>query len=1453
MRWKLNYTLSKLIFPFIIIFSGTAAGFGQTPVANFTGSPLAGCSPLIINFQDQSTGNPTTWSWDFGNGNTSSLQNPVSSYFTPGSYTVSLTVTNVNGSNTLTRTQYISVYESPAVNFTGNNTSGCFPLPVQFTDLSTAGAGNTNVSWQWDFGNGLTSTLQNPSVIYPAAGTFSVTLKVTNDKGCTRTFTRPNYITVAPGVDAGFTHTQPTVCLPPADITFTNTTTGPAVLSYLWDFGDGNTSVLQNPTHTYITGGSFIVTLIATSSAGCTDTARNTLPIIIGGTITSFTVSSNICVNAPVNFTNTSSPVPVSVLWNFGDGGTSGLVNPSHTYTTTGSFTVWLHNTYSGCLDSTSVTITVNARPAANFTSVDTVKCQPPLTSNFQDLTVGAVGWQWNFGDGGTSAIQNPTHTYNNYGSYTVTLIVTNAAGCTDTIVKTNFIKIRRAIITIPSLPTNGCIPFTITPVANINSVDAVTSYLWNFGDGITSTLQNPAHTYIAQGTYTVSLIITTASGCTDTLTIGSAVRVGTNPFVDFTASPTTQCAFQPVQFTDLSAPVDQWIWDFGDGATSTTQNPAHLYSTPGTFTVRLIAFNNGCPDTMTRTNYIGILPPVALFTYSANCAIITVFQFTDQSTGPLTWDWDFGDGGPHSFIQNPLHTFPALGVYNVILTVTNGGCTHKDTIIVHAIDSNPDFTVSQTTGCKPRLINFTAINISPPDISNYFWDFGDGQQQNIAVGTVGHTYTSFGTFTVMLVTTDINGCRDTVTKINYIRINGPTSNFTATNVAGCAGLTTTFNDLSTTDGVNSIISWQWDYGDGSVQTYSGPPFQHTYNVPGTYNVKLKVTDAAGCSDSLSLPALVTVTDPVPNFVSADTLTCPGATVSFNNTSTGAGLTSNWDFGDGGVSSITSPTHVYAATGFFNVKLRIQDMYGCADSLTRNLYIRVDSPRANFTISDSVSSCIPLEVQFTNTSTYFSSVYWDFGTGGSSTIINPAHYYTTPGTYTVKLVITSPGGCKDSTTNTITLFDTAGSTITYLPLGGCKPLTATFNGFSPGPMSGYIWDFGDGTSQVTATPTVTHIFNTFGDFVPKLILQDPGGCFIPVTGIDTVHVIGATAKFGIDKNLLCDSGPVSFIDSTTFNDPVINYNWLFGDGGSSGLQNPVHQYTSPGIYDISLDILTQNGCRDTLSKPAIIKVIQRPLIDIAGDSVICVNQSLLHSGIFLQPDTSVVAWSWSFPNGNISALKNPLAQIYSTVGNFTVRAIATNSSGCRDTSTQNIIINPLPIVNMPGQITIQNGFPVTIPAIYSPNVINWAWTPAAGLSCTNCATPDAGPKFRTIYRVDFSDVNGCQNTGFIEVTVFCMNGNLFIPNTFSPNGDGSNDRFYPRGVGIDRVKVLRIFNRWGEVVFERNNFPINDPSSGWDGTYKGKKPLADVYVYQAEVFCENGKLIILNGNIALIL
>ncbi len=927
------------------------------------------------------------------------------------------------------------------------------------------------------------------------------------------------------------------------------------------------------------------------------------------------------------------------------------------------------------------------------------------------------------------------------------------------------------------------------------------------------------------------------------------AVKVGRIPVVNFNALPPIVCAFQPVQFTNLTNESDEWFWNFGDGTNSSEENPLHAYSDTGFFSVTITATNNGCPASHTIPNVVRIKPPIARFSFTANCSNKLQFNFIDESLGPVSWFWDFGDGTT-STAQSPVHTFPGFKTYTVTLTVTNDTCSNSASKVIKVFNEKPDFTANLTTACKPNAIVFTATSNDLSNFAGFSWDTGSGTYANTSDPTITNNYTISGTYSINLIATDIYGCPYTVARPKYIRINGPIAKFTASNTSGCKGITTTFNDLSTNDGINNIKSWKWDFGDGTVKTYTSGPFQHTYTTAGTFAVKLVVTDAVGCVDSLTVPDFINSTSPVASF-SVDSLACPGSILNFTNTSNAINYTSSWSLGDGTTSLTNSPAHSYTDTGYYTIRLKIVDQYGCPDSLTRPNYIKVARPLASFTVSDSISSCAPFEVQYMNTSYFASSLVWNLG-GGTTSIPNPVQYYITPDTYQVYLAVTSPGGCTDTAYKTITLYDTIGSRIRYTPLNGCKPLSVDLNTFSKGPVT-YTWDFGDGVLLNNTIDTVNHIYNFFGDFMPKVIMTDPSGCVFPITGIDTIHIIGTTAKFGLDKKFFCDSGRVNFIDSTTFNDPITSYAWSFGDGSTSNLQNPgSHYYTSPGIYTVSLNARTESNCVDTFTLRNVIKIVESPLISIAGDSVICVNDTMRHIGVFERVDTSVVQWQWTLPNGNTSTLQNPALQKYPTAGDFVVTTIATNSSGCKDTATKNILVNPLPVITMPVSINKQAGFPLTIPATYTSNVINYNWLPATSLSCAHCPQPETTTKFNTRYKVAFVDSNGCRNTGAIQVIVVCPNANVFIPNTFSPNGDGSNDILYVRGKGLERVKTLRIFNRWGEVVFEQNNFPVNDGSYGWNGKYKANKPHPDVYVYQVEVFCENGDIIRFEGNVALI-
>jgi gliding motility-associated-like protein len=1596
MKYGLTRLWACLIF--IVLTFGSYSKIFAQPQANFTATPVSGCSPIVVNFTDQSTGNPTQWRWDLGNGVISFLQNPSATYFNPGTYNVKLVATNASGSDSIIKNQYITVYANPVVNFSASDSIGCFPLSVQFTSLALAGSG-TITNYNWDFGDGAASTLANPSHTYSSAGIFTVTLSVTNSFGCIKAYSKTNYIQVGAGVTADFTNSTPGFCSAPATINFINASTGPGLLNYTWDFGDGNGSVLANPVHTYNTTGSFTVSLIAVSSLGCRDTIVKPNLISIGNIISQFISPDTVCARTNFTITNTTTPTPVNVQWDFGDGTTSNQMHPVKSYLVAGTYTIKLVNFFGACSDSTTKSIVVKVSPTAAFSANQTTACMTPFTVNFSNLSTASTNWLWDFGDGFTSNVQNPSHAYTSLGLYSVTLIAFNANGCSDTIVMPQYIQIVKPTITINGFPQTGCAPLMVSPTATVSANQPIASYLWNFGDGTTSSAVNPTHVYAVAGTYTVSLIVTTTGGCADTSVIVDAVRVGQKPTAAFSATPTDVCAFQPVQFTDNSTgSIDQWFWQFGDGGNSISQNPLYTYTDTGYFSVTLIVWSNTCPDTITINQVVHVKPPIAAFMTNSSCVDKFKKDFVDQSIGATTWQWDFGDGNS-STSQNPSHTYAATGTYTVKLTVTNGACSHSAQQVVRVVNEQGTMSVDNSQTCKNTIVNFTTSNINPANISTWQWDFGDGGA-SASPTNASHNYTVSGNYTASLIIIDVLGCSDTMT--TPVTVYGPTSSFISNVPAACLGNSTVlFTDGSSSDGIHPIIKWTWNYGDGTIDSTSPPPYSHTYAASGSYLVTLTVQDTYGCTDLFTIPTSIIIAQPIANFDSPDTLSCVGMPIYFNDLSTGSNLQYQWLFGDGLQSSITNPIHNYLTVGVYTVTLSVIDQYGCKDTITKNNYIDISIPHASFTISDSTSTCPPLLVNFTNSSTGYISLVWDFGDGNTSTIDNPSHYYTYPGVFHPKLTITGPGGCTDTISKRIQISGPQG-TFSYSPQTGCQPTTVTFTASTQNNIS-FIWDFSDGNTVATTDSVITHVYIIAGDFVPKVILQDASGCSVPIFGNTTITVMGVDVNFQPDVHLICDSGVVNFQNTTVSNDLITNYTWDFGDGTTSNLQQPTHQYNLPGLYSVKLIVNTQQGCSDSLTLTDTIRVHVSPHIGIAGDTSACTPALINFSGQIL--NGSLLSWQWNFGNGQTDTVQNPASQSYTTPANYNIICKVVDNNGCTDsvvksliihplpninagtdtkicmgnstqlnatgantyswtpaiglssttvanpiasptdtityivtgttqfgciktdsvtinvrqpfaltvsqadslcvgesallsaagadqynwlpttglsnpnsavtnaspltttlyrviakdndncftdTATVLIIVSPLPTVNAGTDVTISAGTPAQMQATGSMDVTNWNWTPQYQLTCLNCPNPKANPGQTTKYTVTAKNAAGCMSQDQVTVFVTCDKGNLFIPNTFSPNGDGSNDKFYPRGTGIGIIRSFRVFNRWGELVYEKVNFNANDATAGWDGTYKGQKLSPDVFVYTCEVVCSNNNILFFKGDVTLI-
>ena len=549
---------------------------------------------MVVQFSDSSGGNPSSWKWDLGNGTISVLQNPSVAYFNPGTYTVKLVIKNSYGIDSVTKLKYITVYSSPEIHFGSSDVTGCFPLTTQFTDSSIAGSGSIS-NWQWDFGDGNLSGLQNPQHTYTSVGSFNVSLKATNSYGCTTSKTIKNYINIQTGVKAGFTNSTSKTCKAPATINFTNKSSGVGALSYVWNFGDGSLSTSANPSHTYNSSGSYTVSLIVNNTTGCTDTLVKQKLITIGNTTADFEIPKLVCAETPVAISNTSNPTPASASWDFGDGTFSNSVNVVKSFAKAGNYTVKMISNNGACIDSVSKILTVVAKPVVDFSVSDSVSCAAPFnvdflnqssgTTNFTNNTTSAQTYYWDFGDGTNSNQQSPSHTYTKDGNYTVKLFVTNASGCVDSLVKTAYIRIKKPSASINGLPQKGCAPLTHKFTSTINSLEQVSNYHWDFGDGKSSDSITPTHTYTLPGTYDVTLTYTTAGGCVDSVKKVKGIVVGSKPAANYVADPLEACAYKEINFTDkTTGNPDQWVWFFGDGGSAVNQNPSHLYNDTGYF-----------------------------------------------------------------------------------------------------------------------------------------------------------------------------------------------------------------------------------------------------------------------------------------------------------------------------------------------------------------------------------------------------------------------------------------------------------------------------------------------------------------------------------------------------------------------------------------------------------------------------------------------------------------------------------------------------------------------------------------------------------------------------------------------------------------------------------------------------------------------------------------------------
>ena len=1214
------------------------------PSASFTADQVTGCAPLNVQFTNTCTGTVGFY-WDLGNGNSSTLPNPSNLYTTPGTYTVKLKAYDGSGnSDSVIKTNYITVVAKPTADFSASTFASCVD-GNSFTFSNSSIGGGT---YLWDFGDGTTSTQVNPTHSYTLQGTFTITLIATSPFGCQDVKIKNQYITIYPKPSPSITASVTASCDPATIFQFGNSSAN--VISWLWDFGDGRTSTLQNPAHTYSGPGNYNVLVIVTNSFGCKDTTKTATEINVGlnhwATFTSDIDSG--CAPMQVTFRNNNANVATS-YWDFGDGTNSTASNPSHIYSVGGVYSVFLIvTTNSGCADTVIKTnyIKVGRKPNVSFSYVNTIGCSP-LTTQFTNTSTNYVSCLWTFGDGTTSTATNPTHVYTTNGVFSVILKCLGPSGCTKSMIYHNIITVTSSKAIFNASPRVGCPPLT-TNFISLSPVQGLT-YLWNFGDGTTSTQANPTHDYTTSGNFNVSLIIRDSLGCTDTLKKVNYIQT-INPAANYIPPPTTVgCAPLTTQFTDATVGANSWNWNFGDGTTSTDQNPVHSYSVPGNYTVSLTtsSSNGGCSTSISNFSSFQVQGGYAGFNHTETICPPYIASFQDTSMNAVSWFWDFGDGAT-STLQNPNHQYAVAGYHSASLTITTSdGCSYttmqSNSVYFRPFGAN-FYGIPQDT-IFPNPVQFYANSLGA---TSWLWDFGDGTTSTLQDPL--HIFQTPGNYNVTLTISNgvcslfydpppfVFGTPD-ITPIDGGNPGAPVVQ------RGCAPLNVLF-----TNAIPGAVVWHWNFGDGDTSSVEFP--YHTYSKPGVYTVSLTTEDTLNIVQTMLMDSIVRVSGPEAGFIIIQNASCTNTQVTLVDTSRN-GQSWSWAFGDGTSSNVRNPNHTYnTTTPNYIITQTVSDTLGCTSRISKSIYSNFISPL----IASETEICGLDTVHFYTSLQNYSSYLWDFGDSTTSTQATPSHIYTREGVYDVKLTVTDSYGCSQTfnINPAITVNLPIADFTTTTRRNGCNQINIQYVNNSQNAQM-YLWEFGDGT--ISSIPAPLHTYTDAGVYDVTLTVYS-GSCVSKKVEAQYIRVDTAHADFIFSTNQWCMPVAATFTDQSV--NPM-NWQWFFGDGDSSSVQNPAHIYTTVPRSFPMLVMTDIHGCTDTVMKG------QLPTITAdfktSADSgcfpmtVIFTNKSLPYA------DHSY----WDFGDGTTSTDPSP-THTYAQPGVYDVSLVISSIySSCMDT------------------------------------------------------------------------------------------------------------------------------------------------------------------------------------------
>jgi PKD repeat protein len=1247
------------------------------PRARFT-IPTTGCVGQSIQTVNTSTGSPI-YSWNFGEpgtpGNITSTTNPSFIYTTPGVKTISLTVGNgANGSCAPTASKIIRISDRPVADF--SFTSQCSGFPTAFTDQSTF-TQDSIVSWFWDFGPNLTSTQRNPTITFQNAGSYTVKLRVANAYGCADSILKTIAIEVRPTAVFNVTNT----CAG-STTTFNNQSliTGN---SFQWNFGDpasgaANTSTLYSPTHVFSAAGSYTVRLIAVGPTGCRDTSTQVVEVRPGVT-PSFTTNGVVCQSGLVTFTNTTPVLPTDVLsyeWNFGNGETANTANGTTIFTTPGTYPVTLRLTQkTSCITTVQQNVTVLQGPTPSFTNTPICLGQSVTFTNTSTYPSGQtrVSAEWLI-DGTIIPAISPTYTFNNPGNVVVELRETSSNGC---------VSITQKTVTVPIKPIadfealSGACAGTVLPLSDLSVGGSIpiNGWFWDFGPLGTVGIQKPQVVYPGPGVYTIKLVVKNANGCVSD-TVVKQVSVGATSFM---SSADTVCVDQTITLTNNTLGAVSQTWDFCTGDFDNTPTATIL----GQYTNALA---QGYTLNMVRegTTFLG-------FTGNSQLDSVYIFNF-----GAST--------------QNT----PTVSTLNVDRVLTNGARA-----VAFAEQNGQKFAFVaglQMTGLLKVDFGTSYLNNPPVGTTTHAlgttstngWDVDvvrENNQWHVFLLSVTTAQSRLYRFDFGV---DLN---NNPLKIDSLTM--PTGTSSVTLVKDCSGWYVFAFSTSTAAGVPAMTRLSLG---GSIENTTTTPVTYTFssaavrlsqayvlNEGGNWYILAQSETAGNFLRILIGPNLNAPTLTVTNFGTVGLAGQANRTAlgyirdGSSHTFYGASRTTRnlfrYSFADNCDASIATSTDQqppfisYSSSGRKVIALESIVSGGQPSYASRPVVIAL-LPSLNFSVQN---TCVGQPTTFTNTSTLnvppTSTITlrnftwrWLFGEGGaSSDSLNAAHVYSSPGTYTVRLIVSSSNGCTDTLSRTITVGFTPKADFVFTT-GICQASPITFTDGST--LTGDSicvrrWIMGNGEVRVQPGLTFQHFYPVGGSYRVQLITTSCSGCS------DTVTKTVVVPELRMDIANSCFGDTTRFTASAIYPaNPTFNFSWQFGDGTSATGRVASHIYSQAGTYTVTLAVATGNGCQDTLRR--VLTVGTRPTVDFAVVGGTCSGQSVQFEDLSTTTDITqpLVGWHWTFGDpasgsADTSIFRNPTHE-YTGIGSFTVTLRARTVTGCEVVRTKVINIGPKP-------------------------------------------------------------------------------------------------------------------------------------------------------------------------------